>query len=449
MLNQHTDNYGGTLHVNYRFAQSGFSVGASYFYANPFDGCNDPRSASLTCATLSGAAATANPNHFNPTPDLPAYGLSTIYETYVQYHKNGLDAKIGNQVLNTPWANAADARLKPYSFQGADVAYDLNPHMTVEMIDVTRFQPRTSTDWLQSTVLTGGFAELPHTPDPPESTGGFQYGRIGYASSSLTTNLHFYHFENLANLAWLDGKYTFKREKLKPWIAIQAGDERNAGSAIVGQVDAQAYGLQLGVNVTKNLVLTAAGDVIPHRVETLAGGGCTVGTGQITPTQKYPYPSAGYFVGTSVPQCFANSDGTYSVAYGGIASPYTSASDPLFTTSITQGMIERGAGSSEKLGLVYTSTDKRLIVSLSKAFYDYGFSYFPDQTTELNADAMYHLNAVRRGPYKGLILRYRYGVHTDDHSSAINYPGAIGANGVYFGALPYVEFNRAQIEYDF
>jgi hypothetical protein len=449
VLNQHTLNFAGTLHVKYRFGDSGFSVGASYLYANPFDGCDDPRSTSLTCVTLTGTAAIAHPNHFNPETTLPGYGLSTIYETYLEYDKNGLYAKLGNQVLNTPWANAADARLKPYAFQGADVAYALDPHVTLEAIDVTRFQPRTSSDWLQSTVLTGAFTEQPHTPDPPESTGGFQYGRIGYASSNLTTNLHYYHFENLANLAWLDGKYVFSREKLKPWIAIQAGDERNAGSAIVGQVNAQALGMQLGLNVTRNLVLTAAGDVIPHRIQTLGQGTCTVGTGQIAPKQTFPNPSSGYFVGTNVPQCFENPNGTFSVAYGGFASPYTSASDPLFTTSITQGMIERGAGSSEKLGLVYTSTDKRLIVSLSRAFYDYGFNSFPDQTTETNADAIYRVNPVRAGPYRGLILRYRYGVRTDDHSSALNFPAAISANGVFFGASPYLEFNRAQIEYDF
>src|ERR1700756_2126708 len=188
------------------------------------------------------------------------------------------------------------------------------------MIDVTRYQPRTSPDWLQSTNLTGGFYELPHTANPPANTGGFQSGRLGYTSGNLESNLHFYHFENIGNLACLDGKYTFSREKRKPWIAIQAGDERNAGSAVVGKVDAQAYGLQIGTHVMKNLVVTAAGDVIPHHVETLTQGSCTVGTGQIAATQTYPNPSAGYFVGTAVPQCFANPNGLYSVAYGGIAS---------------------------------------------------------------------------------------------------------------------------------
>ena len=450
MLNQHTLNFAGTLHVKYRFGDSGFSVGASYIYANPLDGCYDPRSTLLTCRTLTGTAAAANPNHFNPDTSVPGYGLSAFFETYLQYEKNGLFARIGNQVLNNAWANAADTRLKPFAFQGADIAYALDPHVTLEFTDVTRFQSRTSPDWLQSTVPTGALSELPYTVNPPATTGGFQYGRIGYASGNLIGNLHYYHFENIANLAWLDGKYVFSQEKLKPWIAIQAGDEKNAGSAVLGQVNAQAYGMQVGVNVTRNLIVTAAADVIPHHIETLGQGEtCTVRTGQISPTQTFPNPSAGTFVGTNVPQCFENPNGTFSIASGGIISPYTSASDPLFTTSVTQGMIERGAGSSEKLALAYTSSDKRLLVTLSRAFYDYGFNGFPDQTNETDADAIYHFSPVRKGPYRGLMLRLRYGVRTDDHSSAVNVPAAIAANGVFFGSLPYNQFNREMLEYDF
>lgn len=448
-LNQHSLNYAGLLHLKYRFGDSGFSVGASYFEADPFNGCNDPRSTALNCSMLTGTATAAHPNHLNPETSLPGYGFSTFYETYLQYEKYGLFARVGDQVLNTSWANAADTRLKPFAFQGADVAYQLTPHLTVELIDVTRFQSRTSPDWLQSTIPTGALAELPHTANTPVTTGGFQYGRLGYASSNLTTNFTYYHFENIGNLAWLDGKYVFSHQKLKPWLAIQAGEERNAGSAVLGQVNAKALGFQVGANLTKTLVVTAAADFIPHHTETLASGTCNVATGQITPTQTLPNPSSGFFVGTNVPQCFRNPNGTFTVADGGFASPYTSASDPLFTTSITQGMIERGAGSSEKVGLLYTSSDKRLIASLSHAWYDYGFSTFPDQTNETDADVQYHLNPVRPGLYRGLLLRYRYGVRTDDHSSALNFPTAISANGVFFGSLPYTEFNRAMVEYDF
>lgn len=449
-LNQQSFNLGLLLHADYRILNSGFSVGASYIYANPLNGCDNPRSTSFNCATLSGAAALANPQHLNPDTTLPGDGLSGFYEAYVQYDKYGLFAKVGDQVINTPWANASDTRIKPNAFEGADVSYQLTKTLTVEAMDMTRFQPRTSTDWLQQTLLTGATSELPYTQNPSANTGGFQYGRVGYTNGNLTSNLHYYHFDDFANLAWLDGRYSFSRAKFKPYVAIQAGDERNTGSSIVGQINSQVYGAQLGVNLTKNLLFTAGADVIPRHVASLpAGSSCNTSTGTITPAQTYPNPSAGYFVGTNAPQCFANPNGTYSVEYGGLASPYTYsyATDPLFTTSLTQGMADRGApGSSEKLALTYTSTNKRLVLQVSRAFYDYGYAGFPDKTAETGGDALYYLSPKKNTPYHGLTLRYRYGVRTDDHSSALNYPNI---PGVYFGGLPYFVYNRAQLEYDF
>jgi hypothetical protein len=450
-LNQQSANFAGSLHLDYRILNSGFSVGVSYLYANPLNGCNDPRSTAFKCATLAGSSALMNPDHRNPDTTLPGYGMSTFYETYLQYEKNGVFARIGDQVINTPWAYSADSRLKPNAFQGADISYQITPHLTFEVMDMDRYQSRTTTDFTQETLLTGALTELPHTANPAANTGGFQYARVGYTSGNLTSNLHYYHFDDLAYLGWLDGKYTLSHQRFAPYIAIQAGDEKNVGSSIVGKINSQVYGAQLGVNVTKNLAFTVGSDVIPRHIENLpAGSVCSASTGQIAPRQTYPNPSAGYFVGMNAPQCIANSNGTDSVEYGGIASPYTYTGDPLFTTSLTQGMAIRGApGSSEKLALTYTSTDKRLVLAVSHAYYDYGFDNFPDQTTETDGDAMYHLSKVGKGPYRGLLMRYRYGVRTDDHSSALNFPPVISAGGVYFGGLPYFVYNRAQLEYDF
>jgi hypothetical protein len=450
-LNQQSANFAASLHLDYRIPGSGFSVGVSYLYANPLNGCNDPRSTAFKCATLTGPAALMNPDHLNPDTTLPSYGLSTFYETYLQYEKGKLFARVGDQVINTPWAYASDSRLKPNAFQGVDISYRLTPHLTFEVMDMDRYQSRTTTDFTQETLLTGALTELPHTANPAANTGGFQYGRVGYSNGKLTSNLHYYHFDDLAYLGWLDGKYTFAHQRLAPYIAVQAGDEKNVGSSIVGKINSQVYGAQLGINVTKHLLFTMGFDVIPRHIENLpAPSVCNVSTGQIVPSQAYPNPSAGYFVGVNAPQCFANPNGTYSVEYGGIASPYTYAGDPLFTTSLTQGMSVRGApGSSEKLALTYTSTDRRLVVTVSRAYYDYGFDNFPDQTAETDADATYHLNKVPNGPYRGLLLRFRYGVRTDDHSSALNVPPAFRANYVYFGGLPYFVYSRSQLEYDF
>lgn len=455
-LNQQSANLGASLHLDYQVLNTGLSFGGSYIYANPLNGCANSHSASFNCATLSGNAALANPLHLNPDNSVPGYGLSTFYEAYVQYKKNGYFAKVGDQVINTPWANASDSRLKPNAFQGADIVYQFSPRFSLEVMDMDRFQSRTTNDFLSQTLLTGAASELPYsTVSAKYNTGGFQYGRLGFTSGNVSSNLHYYHFDDLAYLGWLDGRYTFTHEKLRPFLAIQAGTEKNVGSSLVGKINSQVYGAQLGVNVTKNVVFTAGADVIPRHVENLpAGFKCNASTGQITPSQAIPAPGAGYFVGSNAPQCIANPNGTYSVEYGGIASPYTDsyATDPLFTTSLTQGMVDRRApGSSEKLALTYTSNDKRLVLAVSRAYYDYGFANFPQQTTETDGDAMYYLRALGKGPYHGLLLRYRYGVRTYDHTALADagIPAGTPLAGAYFGGLPYFVYNRAQLEYDF
>jgi hypothetical protein len=461
MLNQQSLEFGTSLHLGYRFSNSGFSIGATYLYANPLNGCADPAltkpgSSDLKCQVLPTQPLTSPYiNHLDPDNTLPGYQLSSFYETYLEYDKNGLYAKIGDQVINTPWANASDSRIMPVAFQGADISYQLNPHYAVEVMDIDRWEPRTTSDWLQANLLTGAASELPYgnspITNPNANSGGFQYSRIGYTRGNFVTNLHYYHFIDTANFAWLDGKYTFSHAQFKPWIAIQAGDERNTGSSILGTINSQIYGAQIGVNVTRNLVFTASADVVPVKISNLPNGeACTASTATINPAQTYPNPSAGYLVGVNTPQCIANPNGSYSVVYGGLVSPYTFgyATDPLFTTSLTQGMADRDApGSSEKLALTYTSPDKRLVLQASQAYYDYGITGAPDLTQETNGDAMYRFRKPGFGPYKGLLVRYRYGIRTDDHSSALNFPQ--GLPGVYFGGSPYFVYNRAQLEYDF
>jgi len=91
---------------------------------------------------------------------------------------------------------------------------------------------------------------------------------------------------------------------------------------------------------------------------------------------------------------------------------------------------------------------ENLQITVAGACYGYGFNGFPDHPGVTDANAIYHLNPVHAGPYRRLMLRYRYGVRTDDHWSTLNFPGA-SANRVYFVSLPCYELNRTMIEYDF
>ena len=110
-------------------------------------------------------------------------------------------------------------------------------------------------------------------------------------------------------------------------------------------------------------------------------------------------------------QCFTNPNGTTQIYYGGWASPYTDnyATDPFFTTSISQGMADRRApGTSWKVALTFTSDEQavglhreRCLVQLRQRA---GAARTP---TSGMLDGQYHFSPVGRGRTRAL-LRYRY-----------------------------------------
>jgi len=141
----------------------------------------------------------------------------------------------------------------------------------------------------------------------------------------------------------------------------------------------------------------------------------------------------------NAPQCVNNGNGTETIFFGGVASPYTDtyAADPLFSTSLTQGMVDRRApGDGFKVSVTYTSPNKRLSVYASRAYYNYGFIRGFQQTNETDADALWYATPLRRGAFKGLLLRYRYGARVFENTAV-------------YGGLPLFKYNRAQLEYDF
>ena len=439
-VNQQSVELGLGLHADYRVANTPFSLGASYLFAIPTDGCASPAShLSPPCGKQKAPA-------LNPDDSLPGFELNALYEAYVQYTDSRLRVRLGDQVFNTPWTSASDTRIKPTAFQGADVVYSVTPAVSFEVADMGRFQGRVNSTFEKNTLLTSFPAGTAGTPantfvpggiDIP--TGGLQYARIGYTGPhGLVSALHLYHFDDIANLAWLESRYTFLGQRTKPFVAFHGGYERNTGAAVLGKVFSTPLGLQLGGSVTRNIAITLSYEHIPSRSDTIrlpAGVTCN-SKQQIAVTKGTTFP---YLMPVNAPQCLNNADGTSTVLYGGFASPYTDAygTDPLWLTSLTQSPIDRHAPfSGPKIQATWTSNDKRLIVYVTQSYLDYGNFMRSQQLSEVNADATYYANRLRQGPYKGLMLRYRYG------SRQVT-------NVTTYGGLPLFKYNRAQMEYDF
>jgi hypothetical protein len=460
--NQSSENNAIGLHADYAFQGSGFYVGGSYMYANPFNQCSNP---ALASSALPGPCGTKSvPPGLNPDTTLPEFEMSTLYEAYAAYNANGLYFKGGDQVITTPWATAADSRLKPIAFQGADLSYKLTRNWTIEAADYWQWECRTCSNFDHGTLLTvvnpGGYTysganALPTTVYDPTETplnnNGFIYGRLGYvgpASLPLTANLYYYGFNNIASLWWLDAKMPLSTSKLRPHLAVQAGDESAPSSDLLGKVDASVFGVQAGFYPLNNVLLAAGFDSIPVRTDEItlpAGYACNANTHQITPTSSYkeatfPYFLPGGSAGTA--QCTNLGGGLADIYYGGIASPYTDsyAADPLFTTGGTQGMVDRRSpGSSFKVGATFTSDDRQFVASVAQEWYDYSNPGYATSTNSTDFDIQYFFSKVpKTGLYKGFSLRVR-----QFSRSATNFaPPGQPIAGLF-------KYGRYQAEYDF
>ena len=473
-VNQASLNNAIWLHADYQLPFAGWYVGGSYFYAQPFSG-----PCSVAPAHVKNAPCVhQSPPNTNPDDTLPGFMLSNFPETYVGFKQGRWNGLAGDYFFNTAWAPSSDSRVKPAAYQGADVSYALSSDLTLDVGDFWAWQNRTSNTFDNNTLLTTYPAGNPglaaniyspcfNTGCTGISTSGFTYGKLGYApkDSNYAINGYFYGVHDIVTMFWGDAKYTWNQSQLKPYVWLQGGWENNGGQSVIGKINSQLVGVQLGANVTKNVLVAGSFDYVPWQTDTVSNAylasinwTCNNSNFQFKPTTltgivTHTLP---YFLPTNAGQCFQNPNGTTSVYYGGWASPYTDgyATDPIFTTQISQGMTDRRApGTSWKIAATFTSTNKRLVFIASDAWYNYGNAATGERTNEWNLDGQYRLNPVGKGLYRGLLLRYRYAQRSLSNTfcgaADTSCPPGTATGTSFEGGLPLFKYNRAQLEYDF
>lgn len=463
-VNQATWNSAIAVHGDYNFPDSGWHVGGTYLYANPLDGpCVVPANHLKNAPQPSPNCVQQVPPATNPDDTVPGFTLSTFYEAYLAYKAHGFDGAMGNILFTSPWANPADTRLKPQAFEGGYLNYTAPSGWTVEGADMLAFEGRTSSAFSQQTLLTSypaGSNGLPSNiivnGGNGIKTNGFTLGKLGYVDPSgtgLGVNGYFYNVSDLVNIAWFDGKYTFQG-KWAPFIAMQGGWENNAGQSYLGKINAQAIGAQVGANFGKNFLFTFGYDSVPWHTDSIflpTGVTCSNSNNQISAKA-----TLAYFLPLNAGQCFTNPNGRTDIYYGGWAGPYTdnTTSDPFYTTNFLQGQPDRRApGTSWQAVLTYTSTNQKWIVQAADAWYDYGNALAPENTKIWWFDGRYRFSHVGKGPYHGLLLRYRYGErylsNTFCGAAATNCPAGSSIGSTDLGGLPIFKYSRAMLEYDF
>lgn len=437
-------NFGGGLHGQINVPHTPFALGATYYGAYPF-GANAP-------GPLNSAG-------YNPEVDntLPGYSISIIGEMYLQYKSAGTFGQTGKEMLSaaqSPWANSADTRIIPELFQGTVISTNPVPDLSIGAMYMARWKSRITSAFNANTILTSCDTAYPTGKGPVEgvsgtftvpgdlcdhqqTTSGFSQGSIGYifGHSGLVANAYQYEINDIANMTWLTAQYNFEKgSPYNPFVAAQFLAENNMGASYVGTVHNYTTGLLAGTTVLPNVTLTFGYDGSPAIPFVVPSKQCKGSAS--SPVAPAPNIIFGGVPDTSttVPK------GDVTCYGGGLASPYTDGytSDPLYTTSLTQGMSEvMKPGQTAKATMIWLSDNSRLRLLASEGWYNYGIPGTnkgvgnQDSRAEFDLDAWFFFNPVRHGPYKGFSIRQRYGDRTQPFS-------------------PY-EFksSRTQLEYDF
>jgi hypothetical protein len=476
-VNQASFMSGVNLHADYHFPDlQGWYIGAGYFYGNPWDGqCVTPAN-----HAKGAVCVTQIPPNTNPDDTLPAFQLSTFDEAYLGWQGGGFNGKVGNFLEATlPWMDSWDAtRVKPAAYQGFDLDYNFTGALNglqLQVADAFQYQNRTSGRFTQQTLLTsfpaggGGLASNIASPDGLGiNTNGTFVGRATYSSQpsytdgKWTVDGEWYSAADIYNMYWGDGQYTWTKVNWSPFLALQGGWEANQGLSVVGKINSSDIGAQVGATPYKgkygSATVTFGFDDVPWQSDTYttaslaAYGECNTTTNT---WKGLPAKTFGYFLPNNVPDCSVSGANT-SIYYGGWASAYTDnyATDPFFTTSISQGMVDRRSpGLSYKGAVTWWSPNDRIAFIASDAWYQYGnaitqslpqFSpYTSLSTNEWDLDGRYYFSENKPNQhYHGLLFRYRYMQRT--------IPDTYFASGsTWLGGIPLFKYNRAQIEYDF
>lgn len=325
------------------------------------------------------------PLNNSPSRDTSLMGTSNTYSTpgqaFIQYQNKFLKARAGNQLIDTPWVNPSDSRIIPASYQGYTAEITPIHGLGLDVGYIRSWQQRGDASFGSPNLY--GY-----------QTSGFSYAGIKYpfvfGANALKLQGWYYHFNDIANLSYLQANYSYHLGSVDPLAAFQYASESDTGAKYMGNISARVIGAELGAKVGSG-TYTIAYDNIP-----------------------------------------SNSS---SYNDGNIVSPYTYsyATDPLFTTSMNEGMIgQKTSGHGWKAKAVYwvgQQKNWRFIGSFSH--YSQPQMLHVNQEgnpSEVDLDATYFF---RQGKFKGMSLRGRFGDFT------------------YKGAPAQFMYARVQMQYDF
>lgn len=247
--NQNTLSYGGELgYVTAPFY--GFSVGVSGYLQR-------------------GIAHSDNPNYVD---SYLGPNITTLGEAYVKWEKDQFQITAGNQALNVPFASSYDWRIAPQLYQGVDAKYGDDDNF-ITAFKMFRFKSYTSNSFTKTTNYDESFDPYSGIGEP-ETNGFWGVGAAHkFNLDPVTVNAQGWYqtYQDYADLAYVEGRVSRSNGSWKPFAAAQYLHETGDGRELLGHVDSQVYGLQLGAKHNSMTVSLGYNFIAPHRNSYLNG----------------------------------------------------------------------------------------------------------------------------------------------------------------------------------
>lgn len=324
----------------------GFKAGTAFYMANDFD---------VNRGELSSQNGL-----------LPVSTLSTFGEAYLQYDNGTTLFRFGRQKINTPFMNPSDAHIVPVTYFGYLLENNSFEHFEFTAIHVTEIKLRQN-DLFED---TGQFLTNRLGITPSNTAGTTVFG-IGWEKDNLKVEGWEYYLPDLFNLLYIQADIKFPEiSGLQPFLSLQAGKQFDVGENLLGNVDATAFGVNLGIKA---------------------------GPAKLAYAFNYLPKNEGNF------------------RNGGFLSPYTFATDALYTNSLDGGLTLKDSafvGGAHKWTVNF-EVGETIWSELSYTYFDIVKSVGGKDSREIDIDLIYRF----QGSLKGLSLRNRLAFVESDRKS--------------------------------
>lgn len=312
----------------------GFSGGVTYFTANDL-----------------------SMNHDDPTaraPFTPTVDVDILGEAYLRFTGYDTVATAGRQLIDTPFANPADAFVVPVTFTGYSIINKSVPGLTVNLHHILSVKTRES----QRFVDVGHFVQS-RNGGTAKNTDGNSIAGLTYDWQKLKAQAWYYRFADQFDQTWFQADYDFSMGgDYTPYVSGQYGTESASGEKLVGGLHSTMAGVKAGVK--------AFGANASLAVNTVSG-------------DKF-------------------------------LTPYAYFTDVAYTNSMITGMGNVLAGSGYKAMLTY-DFNPRLWAKLSYSWFEFKGD---KDTSEMDADVRYKFG----GELENLSIWFRAGYRNGSNTPA-------------------------------